>query len=107
LCFFTSYTERERERERERSDGINPANIVSGSRSRKPRFDPDYASYLTLDEDEPPAVMHAFGEGMKERYTKQKPMKLHRDQLPPEPQNWHEVKKHKYAKEFAERILSL
>jgi hexokinase len=32
--------------------------------------------------------MHAFGEGMNERYTKQKQklMKLHRDQLPPEPQ---------------------
>jgi hypothetical protein len=88
----------------ERSDGINPANIISGSRSRKPRFDPDYASYLILDEDEPPAIMHAFGEGMNERYTKQKQklMKLHRDQLPPEPQNWHKVKKHKYAKEFAD-----
>ena len=85
---------------RDRSDGINTANIISGSRSRRPRQDPDYAAYLTIEEDEPPAVVHAFGACINQRFTTEKPKKPHRDQLPPEPQNWTEVKSHPYAREF-------
>ncbi|KAI1829116.1 hypothetical protein DTO027I6_9863 [Penicillium roqueforti] len=86
---------------RDRSDGINTANIISGSRSRKPRQDPDYAAYLAMEEDEPPALIHAFGACINQRFeSDQKPRKPHRDQLPPEPQNWNEVKSHPYAKEF-------
>ncbi|OQE59396.1 hypothetical protein PENNAL_c0325G00318, partial [Penicillium nalgiovense] len=86
---------------RDRSDGINTTNIISGSRSRKPRQDPDYAAYLTMEEDEPPALVHAFGACINERFeSEQKPKKPHREQLPPEPQNWNEVKSHLYAREF-------
>ncbi|KAJ6178800.1 hypothetical protein N7519_009261 [Penicillium mononematosum] len=46
---------------RDRSDGINTVNIISGSRSRKPRQDPDYTVYLAIEEDEPPALVYAFG----------------------------------------------
>jgi hypothetical protein len=31
-------------------DGINTANIISGSRYRRPRQDPDYAAYLTMED---------------------------------------------------------
>ncbi|KAJ6187229.1 hypothetical protein N7519_002137 [Penicillium mononematosum] len=58
------------ESEMQLSDGINTANIISGSRSRKPRQDPDYVVYLAMEEDEPPAL------------------------------NWNEVKSYLYAKDF-------
>jgi hypothetical protein len=69
----------------QRSDGINTANIITGRRSQRAKLDPDYIAHLTIKEDEPPAVVHAFGVYINERFTK--PIKPHRDQLPPEPQN--------------------
>jgi hypothetical protein len=73
--------------QRDRSDGINTANIVSGRRPRRPKLDPDYAAHLAIEEDEPPALVHAFGACINERFTAEKRKKPHRDQLPPEPQN--------------------
>jgi hypothetical protein len=47
-------------------------NIISGSRSRRPRLDPDYAAHLTLDEEEPPTVVHTFGVRINERFNPKK-----------------------------------
>ena len=66
---------------RQRSPGVDTATIISASRSRRPRLDPGYATHLTLVEEDPPAVVHAFGVSINERFN-QNPVKPHRDQLP-------------------------
>ncbi|OOQ86237.1 hypothetical protein PEBR_22534 [Penicillium brasilianum] len=45
-----------------RSDGIDPANIVKGRRTRRTREDPNYIAYATVHEDEedPPELLRIF-----------------------------------------------
>jgi hypothetical protein len=55
---------------REIFGNIDTGNIISGRRTRRAKQDNDYASYATalndtaLEEDEPPAMLHAFAAGM-------------------------------------------
>ncbi|KAG0160465.1 hypothetical protein PDIDSM_7994 [Penicillium digitatum] len=81
---------------REISASIETSNIVTGTRSRKPRIDPDYATYLSLAQEEPPSLLYAFTTSMNQRF-KTKP---HREDLPPPPENWIQMKNHRFAKEF-------
>ena len=39
---------------RPRSDGVDPANIIAGTRSRRKKEETDYETYMTLEEEEPP-----------------------------------------------------
>lgn len=87
-----------------RDDGIDPANIVSGSRTRRPNRDrvQQPSAYFTA------AVLDGYASGSGYR----PPMAtfatssqaIHRSQLPPVPQSWRDVKKHPYRKEFTEAI---
>jgi hypothetical protein len=92
-----------------RSDGIDTANIIEGSRRRRPRADPDYQAYATLPpiEDDPPELLRTFAAAL---YT-EKPMQRHRDDLPPVPNNWRDMIKHQMAEGFlaacAKEIRSL
>ncbi|KAG0159794.1 hypothetical protein PDIDSM_7320 [Penicillium digitatum] len=81
---------------RDISASIETSNIVTGTRSRKPRIDPDYATYLSLAQEEPPSLLYAFTTSMNQRF-KTKP---HREDLPPPPENWIQMKNHRFAKEF-------
>ncbi|KAI2732946.1 hypothetical protein CBS147339_9998 [Penicillium roqueforti] len=83
---------------RPRSDGVDPANIIAGTRSRRKKEETDYETYMTLEEEEPPELIHAFSTGMNERFERKE--RPHKDQLPPPPRNWAELKNHAYAKEF-------
>ena len=86
--------------------GIEQGNILSGSRTRKPNFDPQYSAYQSLyhDDDDPadnpPELLHAFTVSMYDQTPKT--ARYHRDDMPPEPQNWAEMKKHRFAKEFSD-----
>ncbi|KAJ5364799.1 uncharacterized protein N7496_010512 [Penicillium cataractarum] len=65
-----------------RSDGIDTANILEGSRRRRPRVNPDYHAYATIQpavENEPPELLRTFAAAL---YT-EKPIQRHRDDLPP------------------------
>ncbi|KAJ5369326.1 uncharacterized protein N7496_009086 [Penicillium cataractarum] len=94
-----------------RSDGIDTANILEGSRRRRPRVDPDYHAYATiltpLIENEPPELLRTFAAAL---YT-EKPIQRHRDDLPPVPNGWREMMKHPMAEGFlaacAKEIRSL
>jgi hypothetical protein len=61
-----------------RSDGINPANIVKGRRTKRTREDPNYMAYTTIHEDKPPELLRTFTAAL---YT-EKPLQRHRDDLP-------------------------
>lgn len=94
---------------RRRNDGIDTANIIDGSRRRKPRADPEYHAYAAIVpiEDDPPELLRTFAAAL---YT-EKPMQRHRDDLPPEPNNWKDMMKHPMAEGFlaacAKEIRSL
>ncbi|KAJ6047199.1 uncharacterized protein N7446_012033 [Penicillium canescens] len=90
---------------RDISRNIDQSNIItSGSRSRRPRTNRDFSAYLSLHDedpaDNPPELLHAFTISMHEQASHTK--KHHRNQMPIEPQNWAEMKNHKFAKEFTE-----
>jgi hypothetical protein len=82
------------------SADVDKENIISGKRARKPRVDPDFQSYLTIQdqEEDPPELLHAFIVSMHNQASHTK--KRCRDQLPTEPRNWAEMKKYAFAKEF-------
>lgn len=93
-----------------RSDGIDTANILEGSRRRRPRVNPDYHAYATIQpavENEPPELLRTFAAAL---YT-EKPIQRHRDDLPPVPDGWREMMKHPMAEGFlaacAKEIRSL
>jgi hypothetical protein len=65
-----------------RNNGIDAANIIEGSRRRRPRVDPDFHTYATVPiEDDPPELLRTFAAAL---YT-EKPLQRHRDDLPPVP----------------------
>ena len=81
-----------------RNDGIDPANIVQGRRTRRTREDPNYMAYTTLPvtDDDPPELLRTFAAAL---YT-EKPMQRHRDDLPSPPENWRDMLKHPMAEGF-------
>lgn len=92
-----------------RNDGIDIANIIEGSRRRRPRADPDYHAYAAIVpiEEVPPEMLRTFAAAL---YT-EKPIQRHRDDLPPAPDGWKEMIKHPMAEDFlaacAKEIRSL
>jgi hypothetical protein len=94
-----------------RNDGIDAANIIEGSRRRRPRADPDYQAYATTTlptiENDPPELLRTFAAAL---YT-EKPIQRHRDDLPPAPNGWRDMMKHPMAEGFlaacAKEIRSL
>lgn len=95
---YTPTPEPEDRPTREISASINESNIISGPRIRKPKADPDYTAYLSLDEKqlaEPPSLLYAFITGITKKLNMQN--RLHRDQMPPPPENWKQLKIHPFA----------
>jgi hypothetical protein len=92
-----------------RNDGIDTANIIEGSRRRRPREDPDYHAYTTTVpiEEDPPELLRTFAAAL---YT-EKPIQRHRDDLPPAPDGYRNMLKHPMAEGFlaacAKEIRSL
>ena len=57
-------------------------NVITGSRSRRLKTDLDYATYLSLDDDnhnKPLSLLYTFSIGINKRFEN----KLYRDKLPP------------------------
>jgi hypothetical protein len=75
---------------------VDTANILTGSRKRKAREDPDFASYH-VSIVEPAAVRNAFATAL---YAPRTQERSHRDDLPPEPRTWKEVLKHPHRNDF-------
>ena len=95
---YTPTPEPEDRPTREISASIDESNIISGPRIRKPKADPDYTAYLSLDEKqlaEPPSLLYAFTTGITKKLNMQN--RLHRDQMPPPPENWKQLKIHPFA----------
>ena len=69
---------------RSRDDGIDISNMISGGRKRKAREDHEYVAYATTETEDPPELPRAFAAAL---YT-EKPIRRHRDDLPPPPENW-------------------
>ncbi|KAL2695503.1 hypothetical protein AAEP93_000288 [Penicillium crustosum] len=95
---YTPTPEPEDRPTREISASIDESNIISGPRIRKPKADPDYTAYLSLDEKqlaEPPSLLYAFTTGITKKLNMQN--RLHRDQMPPPPENWKRLKIHPFA----------
>ncbi|KAI2685533.1 hypothetical protein LCP963914a_4860 [Penicillium roqueforti] len=95
---YTPTPEPEDRPAREISASIDESNIISGPRIRKPKADPDYTAYLSLDEKqlaEPPSLLYAFTTGITKKLNMQN--RLHRDQMPPPPENWKQLKIHPFA----------
>ena len=97
---YTPTPEPENRPTREISATIDESNIISGPRTRRPKADPDYATYLSLDEKlaEPPSLLYAFTTSIMKKYNMQN--RLHRDQMPPPPENWVQLKIHPFAKQL-------
>lgn len=92
----------------QRNEGIDTANVIEGSRKRRPRQDPDFHTYATVPiEDDPPELLRTFAAAL---YT-EKPLQRHRDDLPPAPDGWKNMIKHPMAEGFlaacAKEIRSL
>jgi hypothetical protein len=91
-----------------RNDGIDTANIIEGSRRRRPREDPDFHAYATMPiEEDPPELLRTFAAAL---YT-EKPIQRYRDDLPPAPDRYRNMLKHPMAEGFlaayAKEIRSL
>ena len=97
---YTPTPEPENRPTREISATIDESNIISGPRTRRPKADPDYAIYLSLDEKlaELPSLLYAFTTSIMKKYNMQN--RLHRDQMPPPPENWVQLKIHPFAKQL-------
>ena len=83
-----------------------------GPRTRRPRHDPDYEAYTTIQ----PAfsrqsegvnmdygIMQAYALGLADTDSERSSPSgrgLHRSQLPPEPKDWKEMRRHPYKVEF-------
>jgi Reverse transcriptase (RNA-dependent DNA polymerase) len=65
-------------------------------RRRKAREDHEYVAHATTED--PPELLKAFAAAL---YT-EKPIRRHRDDLPPPPENWKEMLRHPYAEGFME-----
>ena len=86
---------------REISSNIDASNILSGRRIRKAKQDDDFAYATTIvqgiDEEEPPALLHAFAAGL---YAEKPNARRHRDDLPPPPKYWKDVINHPFQQGF-------
>lgn len=74
---------------------VDETNIVVGSRKRKAREDPDFVSMLAAQDS--PGILSAFTAAHS---IKQPRDQIHRDDLPPEPENWKEMTRHRYSEAF-------
>lgn len=80
----------------QRQEGISEDNVVEGKRKRKPPSDPYLASYFTYDdEEEQEGVLAAFATAISAPRPDQH--RKHRDDLPPEPQNWKQAVSHTFS----------
>ncbi|GLI82217.1 hypothetical protein PoHVEF18_010627 [Penicillium ochrochloron] len=91
-----------------RNNGIDTANIIEGSRRRRPREDPNFHAYATMPiEDDPLELLRTFAAAL---YT-EKPIQRYRDDLPPTPNSYRNMLKHPMAEGFlaayAKEIRSL
>jgi hypothetical protein len=73
---------------------ISSRNIVSGSRRQSSRDTSNLA--FSVDDDEE-GVLAAFATGLNGSHSH---TRTHRDELPPEPQNWREMMSHPFNEGF-------
>ena len=93
-------------------DPQDPRNIKTGSRPRRPRRDPDFYTYTTIQpapmrqsegvDDTDNNIMQAYALGLADNKQQQPTQRLHRSQLPPEPKDWQAMKRHQFRDEFTE-----
>ena len=95
-------------------DPQDPRNITWGPRTRRPRQDPDYQTYAAIqpalpaqaegvDEAANHEIMQAYALGLADAESSQEQQptqRLHQSQLPPEPKDWQEMKRHCFREEF-------
>jgi hypothetical protein len=76
---------------------VSPRNIVSGSRMRKPKDMSDWAMFAGGDDENQEGILAAFATGINSSHSY---TKSHRDELPPEPQNWRDMMNHPFCEGF-------
>lgn len=75
---------------------VSSRNIVSGSRKRRSR-DISNLAFSADDEEIEEGVLAAFATGLNGSHSH---TRTHRDELPPEPQNWREMMNHPFNEGF-------
>ncbi|OQE49847.1 hypothetical protein PENNAL_c0534G08755 [Penicillium nalgiovense] len=80
----------------QRQEGISGDNVVEGKRKRRPPTDSYLASYFTYqNEEDQDGVLAAFATAISAPRPDQH--RKHRDDLPPEPQNWKQAVSHVFS----------
>lgn len=81
------------------ADLVREENILTGRRTRRAREDPNFVSYLVMeDAEDTEDILAAFAIGLNLK-THVRP---HRSDLPAPPANWKEMQKHPYREAFTE-----
>lgn len=83
---------------RPRDEGIDSSNIISGTRRRRQNKERDFAytALHVVEDNEPAPLLHAFATAL----NAEKPRRQHSDDLPPEPDGWHELRHHPHKECF-------